>query len=126
MGEPVAKARPRVTKFGAYTPQKTVNYENLVKLSFIGEKLTGQLKMSIKAYFAIPKSVSKKKHKLMIEEKIRPTKKPDCDNVLKIICDALNTIAYDDDKQIVEMEISKFYSENPRVEVEIEEIAIEV
>ena len=82
--------------------------------------------MSVKAYFAIPKSVSKKKHKLMIEEKIRPTKKPDCDNVLKIICDALNTIAYDDDKQIVEMEISKFYSENPRVEVEIEEIAIEV
>lgn len=126
MGEPVAKARPRVTKFGAYTPQKTVNYENLVKLSFQGEKLTGQLKMTVVAYFAIPKSVSKKKRKLMIEEKIRPTKKPDCDNVLKIICDALNTIAYDDDKQIVEMAIRKFYSENPRVEVEIEEIVIEV
>lgn len=119
LGEPVAKGRPRVTKFGTYTPQKTVNYENLIKLSFKGEKLTGQLKMAVKAYFAIPKSTSKKKRKQMVEEEIRPTKKPDCDNVLKIICDALNTIAYDDDKQIVEANISKFYSEQPRIEVKI-------
>ena len=122
LGEPVAKGRPRITRCGAYTPPKTVNYENLIKLSFQGEKLTGQLKMTVVAYFAIPNSISKKKRLQMVSGEIRPTKKPDGDNVLKIICDALNTIAYDDDKQVVDMAISKFYSDEPRVEVEIEEL----
>ena len=34
-GQPVAKGRPRVGKWGAYTPEKTVNYENLVQFSFL-------------------------------------------------------------------------------------------
>jgi len=125
-GEPVAKGRPRVTKWGTYTPEKTKNYETLVKELFFIEHgqtlLEGQLAINIKAYFSIPKSTSKKNKNLMIDGKIRPTKKPDADNILKIIGDALNDIAYKDDKQIVSANIEKYYSDEPRVQIEIKEV----
>lgn len=126
-GEPKAKARPRVMKNGiTYTPKKTVQYENWVKecywVTHKNKRLTGQIRAIIKAYFKMPKSVSKNKKQQMIDGEIRPTKKPDTDNIAKAILDSLNTIAYDDDKQVVELLIQKYYSENPRVEVELEEI----
>ena len=58
----------------------------------------------------------------MLEKKIRPTKKPDWDNVGKVICDSLNGIAYRDDAQVVDSMVRKFYSEDPKVVVTIEEI----
>lgn len=137
-GEPKAKGRPRVSvrksKDGerafarAYTPKQTVIYENQVKLEY--ENQCGSyrfpddamLDIRIFAYYGIPKSTSKKKRELMLEGKIRPTKKPDFDNVAKIICDSLNGIAYQDDKQIVDGMFRKFYSEQPRVEVKILQI----
>lgn len=125
-GEPVAKGRPRVTKWGTYTPEKTKNYETLVKELYFMKHgqtlLEGELSIEVKAYFKIPKSTSKKKRKSMIDKCIRPTKKPDIDNILKIIGDALNDIAYKDDKQIVKASIEKYYSEEPRVELEIKEV----
>lgn len=81
------------------------------------------LDMRIVAYFPIPKSTSKKKRQLMLEGQIRPTKKPDFDNIGKIVCDALNTVAYHDDVQIVDAQVRKFYSEEPRVVVTIQEAA---
>ena len=125
-GEPVAKSRPRVTRYGTYTPAKTVNYENFTKQLWYMEHgqtmLENPLSMQVKAYFTIPKSTSKKNRAKMIAEEIRPTKKPDGDNILKIIADALNKAAYVDDKQLVKMSIEKYYSENPRVELTLEEI----
>lgn len=119
-GEPVGKARPRVTKWGVHTPEKTVNYENLVKVLYNGTLHEGYVAMTVIAYYAIPKSASKKKAEQMRSGEIRPTKKPDCDNVLKIIADALNGIAYKDDAQIIRATVEKWYSDVPRVEVEIE------
>lgn len=126
-GEPKAKARPRMTTTGmAYTPKKTVEYENWVKQCYLieqkGKKLEGQIKAEIAAYFTIPKSTSKKKRKEMTNYLIRPTKKPDSDNVAKVILDSLNGLAYDDDKQIIDLRIMKFYGEDPRVEVTLNEI----
>jgi Holliday junction resolvase RusA-like endonuclease len=122
-GEPVAKARPRVTKWGTYTPDKTKNYETLVKELFFIEHgqilLDGPLDVEIKAFFKIPKSTSKKKRYEMVQGILRPIKKPDVDNVIKSITDALNDLAYLDDKQIVKVTTEKLYSEEPRVEVEI-------
>lgn len=114
-GEPVGKARPRVTKFGTYTPEKTVIYETLVKEMFAikyprHKPYEGPVKMKIKAWFTIPKSASKKKAAEMAAGTIRPTKKPDTDNIQKSIADALNGFAYKDDCQIVESEIEKWYS----------------
>ncbi|KHO63373.1 endonuclease [Thermoanaerobacter sp. YS13] len=124
-GKPFGKQRPRVTKRGVtYTPAETVNYEAFVKLLYMHEyrniKLEGPLRMIIRAFYKIPKGTNKKDKELMLQNILRPTKKPDMDNVVKIIADALNGLAYDDDKQIVEMYISKFYSEDEFVEVVIE------
>lgn len=126
-GKPLGKQRPRVLKNGiTYTPKETVNYETLVKQLYIThhfpEQLSGPLRIIITAYFPIPASASKKKKELMRAGVIRPEIKPDWDNVGKIITDALNNLAYRDDKQIVEAIVRKFYSDEPRVEIELEEV----
>lgn len=76
------------------------------------------------AHFKPPKK-SKKVVVDMLNGHILPTKKPDVDNIAKIILDGLNDVAWDDDTQVVELSVSKHYSENPRVAVMIEEINAE-
>ena len=100
-GEPTGKGRPRFSKFGGpRSPEKTVLYENLVKTCYSSQcndfmfEQGKQLDVRIIAYYAIPQSVSKKKRKRMIDKIERPLKKPDADNVVKVILDALNKIAY--------------------------------
>lgn len=73
--------------------------------------------MKINAYMKIPKSASKAARAKMIDGLIRPTVKPDWDNIGKLVADALNGIAYDDDKCIVDAQVRKFYSEQPRTEI---------
>lgn len=60
----------------------------------------------------------------MISGEIRPTVKPDWDNIGKLIADALNGIAYDDDKCIVDAMVRKFYSTDPRTVVILQEAQI--
>lgn len=132
-GTPVGKQRPKFSTFNghatAYTPQKTVNYENLVRLS-VQQQQRGlkpfdkdvPLQADIIAYFPIPKSTSKKRYNMMVEGKIRHTKKCDADNLAKSILDALNGIAFYDDSQVCELSVSKLYSDNPRVIVRISEV----
>lgn len=126
-GEPKGKARPRMsTKTGiAYTPKDTIQYENWIRTCYLeqaGAKLEGQIEATIIAFYSIPKSISKKKRQQMLEGLIRPVKKPDVDNLAKSVLDSLNKIAYDDDSQVVECNVKKFYSDNPRVEVEISQM----
>lgn len=126
-GIPIAKGRPRLSKHGTYTPQKTVNYENLVQLCYMdqgeGKKLEGALQMVIDLYFPIPKSYSKKRVEAIKEMEELHTKKPDIDNCIKSITDALNRFAYDDDSQIVGITARKHYTtEEPRSVVTIAEV----
>lgn len=126
-GEPKGKGRPRMsTKTGrTYTPKDTAMYENRVVLEYEAQcniKHKGEIIAEIIAYYTIPKSASKTKHKQMVDGSIRPTKKPDADNVAKIILDSLNKIAFDDDSQVVDLSVKKFYSEQPRVELIISEV----
>src|SRR5665648_324041 len=97
-GEPQGKARARTVKGHTYTPDKTVNYENLIKTIFIqkyGQPVSkGQLELYIIAHYGIAKSTSKAKGQKMLEGSIRPCKKPDADNVAKVVADSLNKIAY--------------------------------
>jgi Holliday junction resolvase RusA-like endonuclease len=122
-GAPVGKGRPRVCHTHTFTPQKTRDYEDLVRKIYIignyGKQLEGQLCMRIKAYYEIPKTASKNTIQGMTTGLIRPTIKPDIDNVIKIIADSINGLAYRDDKQIVGIQAEKWYSTEPRVEVEI-------
>lgn len=138
LGEPQGKGRPRfVSKYNpitqqaygqAHTPDKTIVYENLVRTEYSIQTKNfrfsddAMLDMRILAYYGIPKSASKKKKAKMLEGLIRPTKKPDMDNVMKVVADSLNQVAYKDDTQIVDSQCRKFYSEEPRVEVIIRQI----
>lgn len=123
-GEPVGKGRPRFTRNGhAYTPEKTADYEQLVKLYFRNKypdfkpfEKDIPLSVIIYAHFPYPKNAGKIKRMYMI-----PTKKPDSDNIAKIICDSLNGLAYHDDSQIVELTVHKKYSSSPCVKVFIKE-----
>jgi len=131
-GEPKGKGRPRFTRTGnivrTYTPKKTSEYEDVVRAEYCRQcgdfkfERGIMLDLRIFAYFTIPKRTSKKKWQQMIERNIRPTKKPDMDNIVKIIADSLNKIAYHDDSQIVDTMVRKFYSDNPRVEITIQNI----
>ena len=127
-GEPRGKGRPRLGRSGhAYTPHTTAVYENLVKVCF-KEEFPDQtpldpavgVQVNICAYFPIPKSTSKKKRAEITQGFIKCLKKPDCDNIAKIICDALNGIAYHDDSQIYYLTIEKHYNEIPGVLVRME------
>lgn len=69
----------------------------------------------------IPKSARKDEQKRMQQGKTRPTKKPDIDNIVKTI-DALNGLAFEDDKQIVSVVAEKYYDYEPRLEIEINQI----
>ena len=63
----------------------------------------------------------------MLKGKIRPTKKPDLDNISKVICDGIShqgRIWYDD-SQVVSECIVKHYSRQPRVEVVISKVFTE-
>lgn len=130
VGEPKGKGRPRFSKRGnyvrTYTPKDTLNYEAYIKVSYLNEvgrkKLEGQIEAKITGIFPIPKSTSKKQRALMLSGEVMHTKKIDCDNLAKTILDALNGIAYDDDKQVCRLIVEKVYGENPCVEVELKEI----
>jgi Holliday junction resolvase RusA-like endonuclease len=128
-GAPYGKARHRVTKTGiVYTPKKTVNYEALVKQTFVAAfpnwvPTSAAVSVHIMAYFEIPKSASKMKQLGMMTGAIRPAKRPDFDNIAKAITDPLNKILYRDDSQIVACRVEKWYGDRPRVEVYIEALA---
>lgn len=129
-GPPKGKGRPRVTVRGnyahAYTPSETVEYENYVKLMWRQQCrdafLDGAIKAEIIAYFSVPASASRRRAVMMLEGKIRYTKKIDCDNLAKAILDSLNGIAYKDDSQVCELSVRKLYGEVPKVIVLLTEL----
>lgn len=128
-GKPMGKQRPRSARQGyMYTPKETVIYENLVKHEFISkypnaEPLPGAVMLKICAEYPIPESWSKKKKIEAVDMAAFPKvfpKKPDWDNVGKIVSDALNGIAYADDSQVFYAVVMKRYSTRPMLTVSIE------
>lgn len=122
-GQFVGKQRPRFSNGHVYTPQKTKDYEKLVQQEYIrnyGErKIKEPIFVGIIAYFEPPKSWSKKKKQQAYGGILSPVVKPDIDNIAKTILDALNGLAYEDDKQVVRCEIVKRYGIRPRVAITI-------
>lgn len=123
-GDPRGKQRPRLTRSGiVYTPSETTHYEKSVKASYYmagGTKIEGPVKITVWAFLRIPES---KSAKAKMEMSGQPaTKKPDIDNILKIILDGLNGVAYDDDKQVVQATVYKGYRTEPSVVVDVEAV----
>lgn len=130
-GEPCAQGRPRFTTQGgfvrAYDPAKSRNYKAFVRM-IASQEIIKQgwkptempLYAKITAYLGVPTSKSKKFKQGALNGEIRPTKKPDMDNLVKTVQDALEGIAFKNDSQIILLVAAKFYSEEPRVEIELE------
>lgn len=99
------------------TPERTVLYENFIKeryLEYCGGiflESGAPVALQVVARFLPPKSISKKRRSAMLEGREFHLKKPDADNILKVVADALNGVAYHDDKQIALMSAKKIYSE---------------
>lgn len=127
LGKPQGKERPRLSRYGTYTPTKTKNYEELVRWSFKNKyknviPTEKPLKVKIIAEFEPSKSMSQKKRREVLQKQTWYTQKSDIDNITKIILDALNKIIYIDDKQVVVLQAKKIYGNQNRVYVKIEEI----
>lgn len=129
-GEPVGKGRPRFARRGkftsTYTPQKTKTYEDEIRMmakAAMGssEPLDTPMTVAIYIRVGIPASYSKQKRKDALAGIIKPMKKPDLDNVAKCFLDSMNEIVYLDDKQVVNLHVTKVYAETPAVEVMVKE-----
>ena len=125
--EPVGQMRARSTAIGGhartYKHSKQKSAESRL-LAFAAEHrpaepLDGPLEVTVDAYLPIPTSMTKLKRAMALSGELRPTKKPDIDNVSKHLLDCFNGIFWTDDKNIVGLMVRKFYSDRPRWEVEI-------
>lgn len=112
---PIGKGRPRVTRFGTYTPEKTRLYERFVQKEYAAQCESyrfpsgAPLSLHIVAFCSIPTSYSKKKRAAL--RGYPHTKKPDIDNMAKAIMDALNGVAWEDDAGIAQLHVSKVYAD---------------
>lgn len=125
-GQPQGKGRARVCLRGgyarAYTPDSTAAYENLIKLAYGNRGISVvPVELAVTAYYRIPKAFSKRKRNEALSGLVRPQTKPDIDNVVKVVCDALNKVAYNDDTQVVKIVAEKYYGETPGLVIEIKE-----
>ena len=127
-GVPIAKKRPRFARHGkfvvTYNDQQTEEGRFLfeVQKQWQRQPIEGSLKVRCSFQMPIPKSTSKKKNKAMLEERIKHTKRPDVDNLLKFTLDCLNGVVFKDDSQIIYLAGGKFYSEEPKTLIMIEEV----
>lgn len=128
-GRPVPKGRPRFnSKTGVvYPPKRTVDFERSVRsaasMAMRGHViLTGAVFLEVSSYFMVPKSWSKKKRIDALSGDAWHSCKPDGDNLLKAVCDALNGVVWMDDAQCSMKTIKKRYcdiTERERTEVMI-------
>ena len=125
------KGRPRASIIKGhahiYTPKDTKDFEVKVATEYMaqgGFKFDEDLplRVVIKVMQAIPKATNKTTRSLMLGNVIRPTKKPDIDNCTKLVLDALNGVAYEDDKQVVEISVGKWYGTEDSMLITVREV----
>ena len=128
-GDPVGKGRPRFSRHGhAFTPHKTATAESVVamcaRLEFGDQAPTEKpVTVQIEARFAVPASASNKKRLFLLGQAC--TKRPDADNVAKLVCDALNGVIWKDDAQICGLEVWKTWAEHGSLTVRVFEESID-
>lgn len=132
-GEPVAKGRPRISSFGgkarAYTPAATRKAEERIASLWQGECIEQgvPIMVTVSAYHERPKShrlVSGPLSKAGVAS-VFPTKRPDLDNIVKLVLDGLNGVAYHDDAQIVNLIAERRWAalgEEPGVQVVVQRV----
>jgi len=130
-GQPHGKGRAKIVKIGGFsrmaTPQKTVAYEGLVamaaKQALHGRPLLeGPVDVQLEIRCQVPASWSQKKQRMALAGEIRPTTKPDADNVVKAVFDGCNGVLWRDDVQVCDLRVKKRYSADPGVTVDAFEV----
>lgn len=128
--EPQQQERPRATGRGrfirVYDPPKTAKFKRELKQlateMYHDAPLEGEIYLKVAFYRKIQKSISKKEHDRRASGEHRPIVKADLSNYLKSFEDALNGVIWTDDATIVELNTSKWYADNPRIEIEVKEL----
>lgn len=126
-GEPIPKARPRITRNGSYTPPKTKAYQKRLaqvgKLAMRGDPVTTALVVTVEACLPIPQSWAARQRQHACAGVKMPDggKTGDADNYLKSVMDGLNGIVWRDDSQIVQATVTKRYSARPLMRIMVEE-----
>ena len=126
--KPIPASRPRVTRWSTFYNEPYNSYKDILKDMMINE--TGvflnpifdasmALKIDIVFELEIPKSLSKKKQELLVGS--YNTKKPDIDNLVKSVLDAMNGVWFKDDGQICSVSAMKKYSREPKTIIVIKE-----
>lgn len=106
-----------------YPDPGTLSYEGRLAAAAVVEMdgahlLDGPLLLKLLAVFAVPASWSQRKRQEALSGAIRPTVKPDADNIMKLI-DSLNGIVWHDDRQVVTATLRKVYGERPALRLEV-------
>lgn len=118
-GKVRGKGRPRFTKFGTpYTDKNTVAYEKLIQASYLKSTSyisCNSVRISMYVCFAPNKTDTKKNKLIKLKNSLWPSKKPDIDNVIKVVLDALNKIAYQDDTQVNEIHVIRHWCEEEKL-----------
>ena len=122
-GEPRGKGRPRFSKTmgQAYTDSETRAYEEKIVAYYRKQHMgyrwpeNAFISVEVTAYLPIPKSATKAAQAGMQAGRILPSRKPDIDNILKVVLDALNGVAYKDDSRVVSVCAKKLYSNDPKL-----------
>lgn len=115
-------ARARTSKGRYYTDKKTKAAKDLIEAAWFAKTrtyITGPVSVHIHAEYAPPASWSKRQKAAAIG-KWKPTK-PDLDNVIKLVLDALSGAAFDDDKSIADLGASKTYGESDRLIITVKD-----
>jgi Holliday junction resolvase RusA-like endonuclease len=102
-GEPRSKQRPRVTRYGTYTPKETLRRETEVRFEWLAlnqPRFEYQVIIDITFYNAT-------KHRR------------DIDNMAKLVLDALNTYAFRDDFHVVGLNLKKKFTSKGKARTEI-------
>jgi Holliday junction resolvase RusA-like endonuclease len=126
-GEPRGKGRPRFNRHtgSTYTDSETRAYEQKIvayyRKAYQGFRWPDSafIHVIVTAHYPIPKSATKAAIAGMQAQRILPSRKPDIDNVLKVVLDALNGVAYKDDSRVVSVTARKVYSFEPKIVIEM-------
>ena len=113
-GAPVAKARPRVVRGRAYTPEATKVYEERVTagalnaINLCGLAMPSRcepVKANVSIGIPMPASWSGRRKRR--EQRTTHTQRPDIDNLVKVILDGCKGVVFTDDTQVFHVEVTK-------------------
>lgn len=129
-GEPVACARARVTRHGTYTPKETREFQTALRLTAMAAMRQADLRMFedtpvvvwLTVNRSVPTSWSERRRQLALDGLLRPTPRPDLDNYIKAVWDALKGVVWKDDSLVCSEHSAKWYSATPGITITISEI----